>query len=97
MFETTFWGVSNMTRAVLSHLRGVRSGRILNVTSICGLTSVPTFGYYNSTKFAVEDLMDALRQEVSPLGIQITNIDPGPFQADWSGRSMSGSEILIPD
>ncbi|HEY4399093.1 MAG TPA: oxidoreductase [Lactobacillaceae bacterium] len=97
MFETNFWGVSDMTRAVLPYFREQKAGRILNITSIGGLVGVPTFGYYNATKFAVEGFANALSQEVKPLGIQITNVEPGPFRTDWAGRSMTGSVHAIAD
>ena len=53
MFETNFWGLSAMTRAVLPKMRERRSGFIINVSSIGGFVSFPAVGYYNATKFAV--------------------------------------------
>lgn len=97
MMETNFWGVSNVTRAVLPIMRQQKHGYIMNITSIAGLLGNPAFGYYNATKHAVEGLMKALRQEVAPLGIHITNIEPGPFRTDWAGRSHAGATALIAD
>jgi NAD(P)-dependent dehydrogenase (short-subunit alcohol dehydrogenase family) len=97
MMETNFWGVSNVTRAVLPIMRQQKHGYIMNITSIAGLLGNPAFGYYNATKHAVEGLMKALRQEVAPLGIHITNIEPGPFRTDWAGRSHVGATALIAD
>jgi NAD(P)-dependent dehydrogenase (short-subunit alcohol dehydrogenase family) len=97
MMETNFWGVSNVTRAALPIMRKQKQGYIMNVTSIAGLLGNPAFGYYNATKHAVEGLMKALRQEVAPLGIRITNVEPGPFRTDWAGRSHAGATNLIAD
>lgn len=87
MMETNFWGVSNATRSVLPIMRKQESGYIINLSSIAGLLGTPSLGYYNASKHAVEGLMKSLLKEVSPLGIKITNIEPGPFRTDWAGRS----------
>ncbi|WP_172356106.1 oxidoreductase [Pseudolactococcus insecticola] len=97
MFETNFWGLSDMTRAVLPVMREQRSGHILNLTSIAGIVGSPAFGYYNATKHAVEGWSKALAQEVAPLGIKVTNIEPGPFRTDWAGRSHISAERTISD
>lgn len=97
MMETNFWGVSNVTRAVLPIMRKQKQGYIMNVTSVAGLLGTPAFGYYSATKHAVEGLMKALCQEVAPLGIHITNVEPGPFRTDWAGRSHVGATQLIAD
>jgi NAD(P)-dependent dehydrogenase (short-subunit alcohol dehydrogenase family) len=87
MFETNVFGLIRVTQAVLPHLRAQRSGHILNISSIGGLVSTPGMGYYNSTKFAVEGLSEALVGELTPLGIHVTIIEPGPFRTDFLGRS----------
>ncbi|MFT8363309.1 MAG: oxidoreductase [Sporolactobacillus sp.] len=97
MMETNFWGTSSVTRAVLPIMRAQRSGYIINITSIAGLVGTPAFGYYNATKHAVEGLMKALSQEVQPLGIHVTNIEPGPFRTDWAGRSHLAASAEIAD
>jgi NAD(P)-dependent dehydrogenase (short-subunit alcohol dehydrogenase family) len=87
MFETNFFGLVRVTRAFLPHLRQQRSGHILNLSSISGLIGNQGGGYYNSSKFAVEGLSEALAAEVAPLGIKVTIIEPGPFRTDFLGRS----------
>jgi NAD(P)-dependent dehydrogenase (short-subunit alcohol dehydrogenase family) len=87
MFETNFFGLVRVTRAFLPHLRKQRSGHILNLSSISGLIGNQGGGYYNSSKFAVEGLSEALAAEVAPLGINVTIIEPGPFRTDFLGRS----------
>jgi NAD(P)-dependent dehydrogenase (short-subunit alcohol dehydrogenase family) len=87
MFETNVFGLIRVTRAFLPHLRKQRSGHILNLSSIGGLTAAPGIGYYNSSKFAVEGLSEALAAELAPLGIHVTIVEPGPFRTDFLGRS----------
>lgn len=87
MYATNVFGLLRVTRAFLPQLRKQRSGNILNLSSIGGLTAGPGWGLYQSTKFAVEGLSEALAQEVAPLGIRVTVIEPGPFRTDFLGRS----------
>jgi NAD(P)-dependent dehydrogenase (short-subunit alcohol dehydrogenase family) len=87
MYATNVFGLLRVTRAFLPQLRKQRNGHILNLSSIGGLTAAPGWGLYQSTKFAVEGLSEALAQEVAPLGIRVTIIEPGPFRTDFLGRS----------
>jgi NADP-dependent 3-hydroxy acid dehydrogenase YdfG len=87
MFETNVFGLIRVTQAVLPGMRARKSGHILNLSSIGGLVATPGFGMYNATKFAVEGLSEALAQEVKPLGISVTIVEPGPFRTDFLGRS----------
>jgi NAD(P)-dependent dehydrogenase (short-subunit alcohol dehydrogenase family) len=87
MYETNVFGLLRVTRAFLPQLRKQRSGHILNLSSIGGLTAGPGWGTYQSTKFAVEGLSEALAQEIAPLGIRLTIVEPGPFRTDFLGRS----------
>ncbi|MDR0200317.1 MAG: SDR family NAD(P)-dependent oxidoreductase, partial [Streptococcaceae bacterium] len=77
MMDTNFWGANDMTLAVLPTMRKNRSGHILNVTSIGGLATFPTFAYYHASKFAMEGLFQSLAKQVAPLGIKVTNVEPG--------------------
>jgi NAD(P)-dependent dehydrogenase (short-subunit alcohol dehydrogenase family) len=97
MFETNVFGLLRVTRAFLPHFREQRSGHILNLSSIGGLTAGPGWGLYQSTKFAIEGLSEALAQEVAPLGIRVTIIEPGPFRTDFLGRSGVAAETKIAD
>ncbi len=85
--DTNVYGVIHVTRAVLPHMRTQRSGHIINMSSIAGLVGTPGLGYYNLTKFALEGMSEALAQEVGPLGIHVTAVEPGPFRTDFAGRS----------
>src|SRR6202048_4251474 len=76
-FETNFFGVLRVTRALLPHMRERRSGRILMMSSLSGLVTPPTQGAYSSTKHALEGLSNALRMELYPFGIDVVLIEPG--------------------
>jgi NADP-dependent 3-hydroxy acid dehydrogenase YdfG len=97
MFETNVFGLVAVTKALLPHFRSRRRGYIVNLSSIGGLVATPGFGYYNATKFAVEGLSEALAQEVAPLGIKVTIIEPGPFRTDFLGRSAVEIAATLPD
>ena len=97
MFEINVFGVGRMTHAVLSGMRKRGHGVIVNISSIGGLCSFPALGYYNATKYAVEGLSEALRQEVEPLGIKVMVVEPSGFRTDWAGRSANESKKQIDD
>ncbi len=97
VFQTNVFGLINVTRAFLPHLRQRRSGHIVNLSSIGGLIGSPGWGFYNATKFAVEGFSEALAAELEPLGIHVTVIEPGPFRTDFLGRSGVEAEARIPD
>ena len=97
MFEINVFGVGRMIHAVLSGMRKRRKGFIVNFSSIGGLRSFPSVGYYNATKFAVEGLSEALWQEVEPLGIKVMLVEPSGFRTDWAGRSANESKRQIAD
>jgi NAD(P)-dependent dehydrogenase (short-subunit alcohol dehydrogenase family) len=97
MFETNFFGLVNMARAVLPGMRQRRSGHIVNISSMGGFIGQASSGYYNATKFAVEGLSEALAKEVEPLGIKVLIVEPGPFRTDWAGRSLKLTRHGIED
>ncbi len=76
-FETNFFGVVRMVKEVLPIMRGQRSGRIINVSSLASLAPIPFMGIYSASKFAVDGYTEALRLEVSPLGILVSQVEPG--------------------
>jgi len=96
-FEVNFFGVLEMTREILPAMRKQKSGHILNLTSIGGLASVGGFALYCATKFAVEGLSEALRDEVKPLGIKLTIVEPGAFRTEFAGASNMRPEKTIDD
>ena len=97
LFDTNYFGVVDTIKAVLPQMRARNCGHIINISSMTGLVANPPNGYYSSTKFALEALTEALAQEVKPLGIKVTAIEPGAFRTDWAARSMWESSTPIGD
>jgi len=83
-YETNVFGLLNVTRAVLPQMRKQKDGHIINISSLFGyLATVPGFGLYGSTKFAVEGISEGLALEVEPLGIKVTVVAPGLFTTNF--------------
>jgi NAD(P)-dependent dehydrogenase (short-subunit alcohol dehydrogenase family) len=76
-FETNVFGPSRLTQLVLPGMRRAGRGRVVNVSSMGGRLVFPIGGYYHASKYAVEAISDALRQEVRPFGIRVSVIEPG--------------------
>lgn len=96
-YDTNVFGLLNVTRAVLPHMRKEKSGHIINISSLFGYSAtVPGFGLYGSTKFAVEGITEGLATEVKPLGIHVTAAAPGLFRTQFaSSDSYKSSEIIL--
>ena len=74
--DTNLLGVIRMVKAVLPVMRRQGSGRILNISSIVGHVAAPHFGLYATSKFALEGLSEALREEVRPFGVSVSLVEP---------------------
>ncbi|RJQ81266.1 SDR family NAD(P)-dependent oxidoreductase [Pseudonocardiaceae bacterium YIM PH 21723] len=85
--ETNLFGPLWVTQAALPILRAQGSGHLVQVSSIGGIAAFPTLGLYNASKWALEGMSEALAQEVGPLGIAVTIVEPGPYGTDWAGES----------
>ncbi|WHY00490.1 oxidoreductase [Neobacillus sp. DY30] len=97
-FETNVFGLLNVTRAVLPYMRKERSGHVINISSIGGLSGFIGWGVYGATKFAVEGLTESLALELAPLGIKATVVAPGFFRTDFlDNSSLIQSSNIIPD
>jgi len=83
-FDTNFFGLVRMTQLVLPHMRAAGRGRILNISSMGGRTTLPGGAFYHASKHAVESLSDALRVEVGPFSIDVVLIEPGPVKTAWN-------------
>lgn len=98
VFDVNVFGLLSVTRAVLPVLRRQGSGTVINISSSGGFVSHAGWGVYCATKFAVEALGEALRQEVAPLGVAVTTVEPGGFRTDFlDGSSLSTAKNVIDD
>ena len=77
--ETNYFGAIRAIHAVLPSMRAAKSGLIINCSSLVGQISPPFFSTYSATKHALEAYVQGLRYEVSPFGIDIVLVQPGPF------------------
>ncbi|MGK5089545.1 SDR family oxidoreductase [Bdellovibrionota bacterium FG-2] len=85
-FDVNFFGPAFLIRHLLPLLR-LSKGKILNVSSIVGLYSIPFYGSYSASKHALEAMSESLRFELAPFGVQVGLIQPGGFKTDFSARS----------
>jgi NAD(P)-dependent dehydrogenase (short-subunit alcohol dehydrogenase family) len=92
-FETNFFGVVNVTRAALPVLRAQRDGHIIQISSVGGRGTTPGLAAYQSAKWAVGGFSGVLANEVGPLGIRVTVVEPGGMRTDWAGSSMRIDDI----
>ena len=86
MFETNFFGVHRVCRAVLPAMRAEGRGLVVNVGSIAGEISIPFQAFYSATKAALAALTEALRIEVRPFGIDVTLLEPGDFRTGFTAN-----------
>jgi len=76
IFETNFFGIVRMTRAVVPHMRFQGSGRIINIGSVLGFLPAPYMALYSATKHAVEGYSESLDHELRTRGIRVSVIEP---------------------
>ncbi|HIH2747082.1 SDR family NAD(P)-dependent oxidoreductase [Burkholderia aenigmatica] len=92
-FDTNFWGVYHVSKAVLPVLRSQGHGIVVQFSSVGGrVGGTPGLGSYQAAKFAVDGFTRVLQTETAPFGIQYLVVEPGGFATDWAGSSMT-----IPD
>ena len=89
MFETNVFGLARLTQLVLPAMREARSGRVVNVGSMGGRFTFPVGGYYHATKYAVEAITDALRNEVHGFGIGVSLVEPGLIRTGFEETALT--------
>ena len=87
IFETNFFGLLDLTSAVLPGMRSRRSGAIVNVSSVLGLFTIPFLGVYAASKHAVEACSEALHHELRPFGIRVLLVEPSFIRTPLGDRS----------
>ncbi len=97
VFEANFFGVLALTRAFLPVFRKQKSGHVFQISSHGGIKAFAGFGIYNASKFALEGFSEALAQEIAPLGIKLTIVEPGPFRTSFAGDAFRLANTVIDD
>ncbi|MCC6710207.1 MAG: oxidoreductase [Gammaproteobacteria bacterium] len=91
IFDTNFFGVIRMTRAVLPHMRALGNGRIINIGSVLGLLPMPYGALYSATKHALEGYSESLDHETRTRGIRVSVIEPAFTQTRFDAN------LMVPD
>jgi len=94
-FDVNLFGTLAVTQAVLPAMRKQKSGRIINVSSVAGKLGIPFAAPYCASKHALEAMSDALRVEVSPFGIRVVLVEPGPVETRFGDRARAGVASLL--
>jgi NAD(P)-dependent dehydrogenase (short-subunit alcohol dehydrogenase family) len=99
--DANFLGPMALTRLVLPYMRSHRFGRIINVSSVGGMTAMPTMSIYSASKFALEGASESLWYEMRPWGIRVSLVRPGFINSDgfrkvrYTGQGESASHDLL--
>ena len=93
-FETNFWGVYHVSKAVIPHRREQGGGVIVQFSSIGGrVGGSPGIASYQAAKFAVDGFSRVLAAETAPFGVRVMVVEPSGFATDWAGSSMTIHDI----
>jgi NAD(P)-dependent dehydrogenase (short-subunit alcohol dehydrogenase family) len=93
-FETNFWGVYNVSKAVIPQLRSQGRGIVVQFSSVGGrVGGSPGIASYQAAKFAVDGFSRVLAVETAPFGIKVMVVEPSGFATDWAGSSMTVHDI----
>jgi NAD(P)-dependent dehydrogenase (short-subunit alcohol dehydrogenase family) len=92
--DVMFFGAVAVTKAVLPHLRAQGSGTVVQISSMGGQLSMPGYGAYCATKYALEGLSEALAEEVKPFGVKVLIVEPGAFRTEFGGGRMHRSRTI---
>jgi NAD(P)-dependent dehydrogenase (short-subunit alcohol dehydrogenase family) len=93
-FETNFWGVYHVSRAVIPQLREQGGGTVVQFSSVGGrVGGSPGIASYQAAKFAVDGFSRVLATETAPFGVRVMVVEPSGFATDWAGSSMAIHDI----
>jgi NAD(P)-dependent dehydrogenase (short-subunit alcohol dehydrogenase family) len=95
--DTNFYGVVNVTRAVLPIMRKQKSGCILQISSVGGRLALPGSAPYHAAKWAVGGFTESLAQEVAPFGVKVCALEPGGMRTNWGARANKDIPKLLPE
>jgi NAD(P)-dependent dehydrogenase (short-subunit alcohol dehydrogenase family) len=94
-FEVNLFGTHDLTRRIIPAMRLRGRGRIVQCSSVLGLVSSRYRGAYAASKFALEALTDAMRQELEGTGIEVSLIEPGPIRSRFLERALENFQKTI--
>ena len=94
IFETNFFGIVRMTRAVVPHMRRQGSGRIINIGSVLGLLPMPYMALYAATKHAIEGYSESLDHELRTRGIRVSVIEPAYTKTQFDANLLEADSKL---
>ncbi len=95
-FDVNFFGMVNVNKAVIPHMRKAGGGRIVNISSVAAVTHIPFQAYYSASKAAIESYTCALDNELNPFKISVTAIQPGDICTEFTNarkKSFKGDNI----
>lgn len=92
IFDTNFFGMVRMIRAVLPHMRQRGSGRIINISSVLGFVPMPYMALYSATKHAVEGYSESLDQELRTQGIRVSLVEPAYIRSAFDANQLQPDE-----
>ncbi|MCC2681190.1 MAG: Short-chain dehydrogenase/reductase [Nitrosospira multiformis] len=92
--EVNLFGYARFMQAVLPHMRERRAGCIVNIVSVLSRISVPGFGWYSASKYAIEALTDAVRGEVMEFGVKVVLIAPGVIKTEFVPNELRAMERI---
>lgn len=88
-------GTARVSNAVLPKMRAQRDGLIIQVSSTAGRGAFPGFGVYHASKWGLEGMSEAMRYELAPLGIDVSIVEPGPFETNFFDNMKQGSRVDV--
>ena len=94
IFETNFFGIVRMTRAVVPHMRRQRAGRIINIGSVLGFLPMPYAALYAATKHAVEGYSESLDHELRTWGVRVSVIEPAYTKTQFDANFLEADSKL---
>ena len=96
LMEVNLFGMDNLIRAVLPHMRAAGRGRIVNVSSVAGIFPIPFQAWYSMSKAAVRAMTMALANEVAPYGVSVCDVAPGDIRTGFTAarqKSAAGDDV----
>jgi NAD(P)-dependent dehydrogenase (short-subunit alcohol dehydrogenase family) len=94
IFETNFFGLVRMTRAVVPHMRAKGGGRIINISSVLGFLPMPYGALYAASKHAVEGYSESLDHELRTRGIRVSTIEPAFTRTQFESNAVAPDSPL---